>query len=68
MSPLDSNLRMTALERASSNCKLQTHPVVREDVTRTMTTIVQSKKRVAGRETPWACQDELIDGKPPIVK
>jgi hypothetical protein len=31
--PEDSDPRMTALLRASSNCKRQTHPVVREDVT-----------------------------------
>jgi hypothetical protein len=31
--PRDSDLRMTPLARASSNCKRQTHPLVREDVT-----------------------------------
>jgi hypothetical protein len=31
--PQDSNLRMTALTRIRSNCRRQTHPFVREDVT-----------------------------------
>jgi hypothetical protein len=31
--PRDSNLRMTALARTSSNCKRQTHPLARENVT-----------------------------------
>jgi hypothetical protein len=31
--PLDSDPRMTALTRASSNCKRHTHALVREDVT-----------------------------------
>jgi N-methylhydantoinase B/oxoprolinase/acetone carboxylase alpha subunit len=29
----DSDPKMTALARANSNCKRQTHPLVREDVT-----------------------------------
>jgi hypothetical protein len=31
--PRDSDLRMSALARTSSNCKRQTHPLMREDVT-----------------------------------
>jgi hypothetical protein len=31
--PRDSDLRMTALAKTSSNCKRQTHPLVREDIT-----------------------------------
>jgi hypothetical protein len=31
--PGDSDLRMTALTKTSSNCNRQTHPLVREDVT-----------------------------------
>jgi hypothetical protein len=31
--PLQSDLRMTELTRTSSNCKLETHPLVREEVT-----------------------------------
>jgi hypothetical protein len=35
---------MNALARASSNCKLQTHSLVREDVIRAMTAGVQLRK------------------------
>jgi hypothetical protein len=31
--PRDSDLKLTALARTSSNCKRQTHPLVREDIT-----------------------------------
>jgi hypothetical protein len=34
-----------------------------------MSTKVQLKKKIAGREPQGAwCQDELIGGKPPVVK
>jgi hypothetical protein len=34
-----------------------------------MTTGVQLKKKKSGRESQWAWrQDELIGGKPPVVK
>jgi hypothetical protein len=58
---------MTARARASSNCKLQTHPLVGKRVnTRTMIASVQLK--ISGREFQgsWS-QDELTGGKPPIL-
>jgi hypothetical protein len=55
--PRESDLRMTALARVSSNCE------------RTMTASVQLKKKKSRRESQGAWrQDELIGGKPPVVK
>jgi hypothetical protein len=62
--PRDSDQRMTVLQRASSNCKQQTHPLVSE-----VTPSVQLKNKNSGRGSQGACrQDELIGGKPPVVK
>jgi hypothetical protein len=63
-------LRMTALARVSSICKRQNHPLIREDVNvRTITASVQLENKNSGRESQGACcQDELIGGKPPVVK
>jgi hypothetical protein len=45
VTPQDSDPRMTALARTSSKCKLQTHALVREDVTlRTITPSANLKK------------------------
>jgi hypothetical protein len=41
MSPTGLDLRMTVLARTSSNCKQQTHPLIRQDYIRTITTSVQ---------------------------
>jgi hypothetical protein len=61
----DSDPRMTALARTSSNCKRQTHPLVRENVTAS----VQLENKITGRGSHGACrQDELTEGKPPVVK
>jgi hypothetical protein len=61
-------MRMTALARTSRNCKQQTNPLAREDVTKGQTASVQLKKN-AGRESQGAFrQDELIDGKPTVLK
>jgi hypothetical protein len=55
---------MTAVARASSNYKRQTYPPVREDYDRKC--LVEKN---AGRESEGARrQEELIGGKPPIVK
>jgi hypothetical protein len=59
----------TALARASSNCKRQAHPLFREDVTWELKPQVFSWKQSTGSESQGAWrQDELILGKPPIVK
>jgi hypothetical protein len=59
----DSGLKMNALARESSNCNRQTHPLVREDASD------QLENKITGREFQGACrQDELIGGKPPVVK
>jgi hypothetical protein len=42
--PRDSELRMTALERTSSNCKRQTHPLLRGCYIRIITASVQLEK------------------------
>jgi hypothetical protein len=61
---------MTALARSSSNCKQQTHPLVREDVTQGLKPpSVQLENKITGRGSQGASrQDELIGGKPPVVK
>jgi hypothetical protein len=60
-----SDLRMTALENTLSNCKRQTHPLIR----RTLTASVELEKKKTGRESQGAChQDELNGGKSPVVK
>jgi hypothetical protein len=52
---------MTALARPSSNCKRQTHPLVRGCYTNTITASVQLGNRVAGRESQGAFRkDELV--------
>jgi hypothetical protein len=60
---------MPSLARTSSNFKLQTHPLLREDVTVyicSITARVQLENKITGRESQGACrQDQLIDGKPP---
>jgi hypothetical protein len=59
---------MTALAKISSNCKRQTHPVVREDITEDYNR-KGSVEKDAGRGSQGAChQDELNDEKPPVVK
>jgi hypothetical protein len=58
------------LARTSSNCKRQTHPLVKEDVTLGLwLQVFIWKQNIAGRESQgvWH-QDELIGGKPPVVK
>jgi hypothetical protein len=59
---------MTAMARASSNCIR--HPTSRQDVTQgLLTASVQLENTITGRESQGACrQDELIGGKPPVVK
>jgi hypothetical protein len=58
--PQDSDLRMTALAKTSSNWQ-------RECYVRTMSANIQLKKNV--RESQRACrQDYLIGGKPSVVK
>jgi hypothetical protein len=54
----------------SSDCKLQIHPVrQRGCYMRTMTTSVQLENKMTGRVSQGACcQDELMGGKPPVVK
>jgi hypothetical protein len=61
---------MTELARPSRNCKRQTHPLVREVVNiETITASVQFEKKNTGRVSQGAWrQDELIGGKPPVVK
>jgi hypothetical protein len=60
---------MTALAMTSNNCKLQTHPIVTEDLTYTITESVKLENKITGREPQGACrQDELIGRKPPVVK
>jgi hypothetical protein len=61
---------MTALARASSNCKRQTRPLrQRVCYIRTITASVQLENEVTGRESQEACrEDELIGVKPPVVK
>jgi hypothetical protein len=61
---------MTALAQTSSNCKQQTHPLVRVDVTGWLQPQVFSwKTNLLFRESQGACcQDELIGGKPPVEK
>jgi hypothetical protein len=61
---------MSAMARASSNCKRQTHLLVRVDVTSgTRPQVFNWKKKNTGRESQGACrQVELIGGKPPVVK
>jgi hypothetical protein len=57
----DSGLRITALARTSSNCKRQTHPLLREDVTQRLWPQVFSKKNcwswvsrvLSPRRTDW---------------
>jgi hypothetical protein len=51
------------------NCKRQTAPRQRGYYIRTITASVQLENEVNGRESRGACrQDELIDGKRPVVK
>jgi hypothetical protein len=60
---------MTALARTSSNCKLQTHPLVRENVTKGYESKYLIEKKIAGRESEGACrQDEMMGGKSTVVK
>jgi hypothetical protein len=59
---------MTVLARTSSNCKRQTHPLVRVAVTKDYDRKCSVDKNT-GRESQGARrQDELIGGIPPVVK
>jgi hypothetical protein len=63
--PRESDLRMFVLMRASNNCKLEAHPLVRGNVNAS----IQLKIKNAGRVSQGACrQDEVMSGKPPVVK
>jgi hypothetical protein len=65
----DSDLRMSALARTGSNCKRQTHPLVRENVTWGLTESVKLENKITGRDSQGACrQDEMIGGKPSGAK
>jgi hypothetical protein len=67
--PRDSDLRMTVLARGSNNCKRQTHPLVKEDVIKGLCRQLFSWKKNNSCESRGACrQDELIGGKPLVVK
>jgi hypothetical protein len=55
---------MTALVRTISNCKRQTHALVREDGY--IRTIIASKNTGRGAQGAWG-QDELIGAKPAPV-
>jgi hypothetical protein len=64
--PRDSDLGMTALARPAA-----TDPASRQRgcYVRTMTSSVQLEIKNSGRGSQGAChQDELIGGKPPVVK
>jgi hypothetical protein len=62
-------MRMTVLARPSSNCKRQTYPLVRKDVTEGLLPQVFTWKiKLLHRESQEVCrQDELIGGKPPVT-
>jgi hypothetical protein len=60
---------MTAMAKASSNCKRQ--PVLSSErmLHKDYDCKCSVEKEITGRESQWACrQDELIGGKPPVVK
>jgi hypothetical protein len=61
----DSDLRMNALARVSSNCKRQTHPLVEKVLCKDYDRRCSNKKIL-----PWVLkarrQDELIGDKPPV--
>jgi hypothetical protein len=61
---------MTALARSNNNSKLQIHPLIREEsYIRTITASVELESKITGREYQGAWhQDEMIDGKQPVVK
>jgi hypothetical protein len=67
--PRDSDLRMTALARASSNCINYRSIHSSESM---LHKVYESKypfKINAGRGSEGACrQEEMIGGKPPVVK
>jgi hypothetical protein len=58
-----------ALAWASSNFKRQTHPLVTENIAKDYHRQGSAEKKNTGRESkgPYR-QDELIGGKPPVVK
>jgi hypothetical protein len=60
---------MTALLKPTSNCKQQTHPLVRQDVHKDYNCNFQLKKKNTdcGYRGAWQ-QDKLIGGKLPVVK
>jgi hypothetical protein len=67
--PRASDPRLTALARITSNCKRQTHPLVREDVTEGLWSQGFSWKKIDGRDSGGAWRkDELIGRKPPAIK
>jgi hypothetical protein len=61
--PADSDPKMTALARTRSNCKRQTHWMLHEGYDRKGSV----KESVCESQGAWR-QDELIGGKPPVVK
>jgi hypothetical protein len=63
-------VRNVHLTKAKHIHKRQTHFLVREDVTQgPMTAKVQLQRKISDRESQGAWrQDELIGGKPPVVK
>jgi hypothetical protein len=69
MNSQEIGIRMTLLARTSSNCKQQTHPLVREQFAciRTMLTRIPLDI-IVRRESKgdWG-QDEMIDCKLPVV-
>jgi hypothetical protein len=59
---------MIALARASSNCKGQTHPLVREDIIKDYNRKCSVEKDTGrGFKETWR-RDELMGGKPPVLK
>jgi hypothetical protein len=62
-------VRYVHLTKAKLICKRQTHFLVREDSYEDYDRKVQLQKEISGREPQGAWrQDEVIDGKPPVVK
>jgi hypothetical protein len=60
---------MTALARISSNYKTELSSRQGEYYIKTISENVQLENKVTGRESERACrQNEMIGGKPPVVK
>jgi hypothetical protein len=65
----DWDLRVTALAKTSRNCKEQPSSRQRGCYIRSITASVQLENKITGRESQGACRkDELIGGKPPVLK